>query len=223
MRVALTTAWNELYQDIADLTTPVMHFYAQKHGYTFLPFKGRFHLDKERDPSLLTYGDRAKIQIYEDNYAMFDLIAWIDVDTLITNPEKRLEDIIGDRPFLWTYGPSGPLSGFTIARTVRETHCFLHMVKHRAAEDAGPAAPGGRSDQDTMRFLGQFPPYRAVAENIVSCKQAGHCMPVEPYGWEMYRWLVEWEPGDFLYTVPSIPISERLVMLAQKRQLVYGE
>ena len=210
---------------IAMVTTPVMHLYCVRNGYTFLPFKGKFHLDKERDPSLLSYGDRIKIQIYKDLYLTneYDAIAWLDVDCLITNMEKRLEDILGDRPFLWTYGPIGPLSGFTIARCIAKTHLFLHCVQHRAAEDASPLAPGGRSDQDTMRYFMTMPPYREVAENLVSCKEAGHCFIPEMYGWEQYAWLCGWEQGDFVLTFPSIPIDDRLELLKHYRQLTYGE
>jgi len=224
MRAALVTAWDELYDPIADVTTPIMHRYCLQHDYVFLPSRGKFHLDPERDPSFLTYGDRAKLTIYESLYELdYDLVVWMDVDTLITNPKILLEDIIGTRPFLWTYGPSGPLSGFTMARTLPEVHCFLHHVKHLAADMRSEHDPTGWSDQNTMRHLMNLPPYDAVAQNIVSCKEAGHCMPVEPYGWEKYRRMVEWEHGDFLYTVPSIPLDERLDMLGIKRQLIYGE
>jgi hypothetical protein len=199
-----------------------MHAYCQSRGYHLKLYRGRFHLDLDRDPSLLTYGDRLKITLYEELYDDYDLVVWMDVDVLITNPDVTFESIIGERPFLWTYGPNGPLSGFTMARTIPEVHCFLHMVKHRAAEDYGMFGGGGRSDQDTMRYLGQWPPFKAVAENLVSCKEAGHCMPVEPFGWERYRYLVEWEPGDFMFTVPSLPLGERLEMLKAKMQAVYA-
>ena len=225
MRIALTTAWNEAYEDIAQVTTPVMHYYALKHGYDFLPLRGKFHLDMERDKSLLSYGDRCKIQIFKDYYNDYDAIAWIDVDTLVTNLGRRLEDILEDRTFLWTYGPSGPLSGFTIARCIPEVHLALHQVLHRAAEDAGPTAPGGRSDQDTMRYFMTMPPFDKVfgGRNLVSCKEAGHCFPFSLYGWGDYAWLGNWEEGDFLWTAPAIPIDKRLEYLSGMRKRVYGD
>lgn len=221
MRIALVTAWDELYADIAGLTAPIMHLYCLRHGYDFLPFKNRFHLSIERDPSLLTYGDRAKIQIYKDYYSQYDAIAWLDIDTVITNLEVKLEDLLGGRPFLWTYGPSGPLSGFTIARTTPRVHLALHAVQHWAAEQKGPDAPGGRSDQDGMRHFLKVPPFDEVFENIVSCKDAGHCMPFSVYGWNEYAWLGDWERGDFLFTVPSLPVPARLKMLTECKEAVY--
>jgi hypothetical protein len=223
LKLALITSWDDAYDTIAQVTTPVMHLYCLKHGYEFRPYKGKFHLDKERDPSLLTYGDRIKIQIYKDLYKEFDAIAWLDVDCLITNMEVRLDVLLGERPFLWTYGPSGPLSGFTIARCIPLTHLFLHSVQHRAAEDASPQAPGGRSDQDTMRFFMTMPPYDEIARNLVSCKEAGHCFIPERYGWQDYAWLCGWEPTDFVLTFPSIPIMERLELLKHYRKGIYGE
>ena len=225
MRIALATSWDAKYNELAALTTPIMHAYCLKNGYEFVPLKGQFHLDMARDPSLLTYGDRIKIQIYKDIYKHFDIIAWLDVDALITNMDKKLEDILGDRNFLWTYGPSGPLSGFTIARTRPDVLLALHSVQHRAAEDASPQAPGGRSDQDTMRFFMTMPPYDAVfgRHNLVSCKEAGHCFPFALYGWMQWADLGNWEPGDFVVTVPSLPIAERLELLSKYKAQVYDD
>lgn len=224
MRIALVTSWDAAYNDLALLTTPLMHLYCLKNGYDFKPFYGKFHLDKERDPSLLTYGDRIKIQIYKDLYTQYDVVAWMDVDVVITNLDKKLEDILGERKFLWTYGPSGPLSGFTIARTIPDVLMALHMTQHRAAEDASPQAPGGRSDQDTMRYFMTMKPYSDIfgGHNLVSCKEAGHCFPFELYGWMAWAELGNWEPGDFVVTVPSLPIAERLELLTIYRDKVYG-
>lgn len=223
MKIAVITAWNDAYSEVAGITVPIMHLYCLRHGYEFLPYRGGFHLDLDRDKSLLSYGDRAKIRIYKDLYAHYDLIVWLDVDTVITNMDVQLEDILGERNFLWTYGPSGPLSGFTMARTTPEVLCALHAVYHRAAEDASPSAPGGRSDQDTMRFFMGMPPYDKVfgGDNCVSCKQAGHCFPFKLYGWEAFAYLGDWEPGDFLCTFPSLPLPQRIKMLEECRQAVY--
>lgn len=224
-RIILTTAWNLLYEPIAAVTTPVMHAYCLAHGYDFRPFRGKFHLDMALDPSLLSYGDRCKIQLYKDMYDEADLIVWLDVDTMITNMAVRLEDIIEDRCFLWTYGPTGPLSGFTMARTTPQVHNALHQVQHRAAEDASPAAPGGRSDQDTMRFFAPHPPFTEVfgGRNLVSCKEAGHCFPAHIYGWERYAYLCDWTEGDFLWTLPAKPVEERVERLLEVRKATYGE
>lgn len=225
MRVALITAWDDAYEEIALLATPVMHLYCLKHGYTFLPFRGKFHLDPDRDPSLLSYGDRCKIQLYKDLYPDYDLIVWMDVDTIVTNMEVRLEDVLGDRPFLWTYGPSGPLSGFTLARCIPKVHLALHSVLHWCAEQKSAEAPFGRADQDGMRALSALPPYAEVfgGTNLVSCKEAGHCMPFDLYGWGHYAWLGNWDPGDFLVTIPSLPVAERIELLRSYRLRVHGE
>ena len=131
MRIAITSAWNRAYQPIADITVPVMVEYAKKHGYSFRGWPDRYHTDEARDPSFLTFGDRAKLQIYKDLYNDFDVIVWLDVDTLVTNPEKRIEDILGARPFVWSVDHHGPLSGFTIARCIPPVHLALNTVLHR--------------------------------------------------------------------------------------------
>lgn len=207
---------------MAAFTTPVMHLYCEQRGYQFLPFKNRFHLDAVPN-KFLNYGDRMKIQLYKDLYDDFDCIVWLDVDVLITNMEIKIEDLMGDRPFLWTYCPSGPLSGFTLARTIPSTLLWLHSVQHFAAEKVSTLDPTGWSDQNAMRHLMHLPPYAEVASNIVSCKEAGHCFPADQYGWEQWAAMCDWEPGDFLFTVPSLPLDWRLGLMGIKRQMLYGE
>lgn len=229
----VTTAWNDAYQGIANITSPVMASYCHGHGYTYLAYPGRYHTDEARDPSFLTYGDRCKLQIYKELYADFDVIVWLDVDTMITNPAIRIEDVLGERPFLWSYDHHGPLSGFTIARCIPEVHMALNTVQRRAAEDAWslgtsgkPLAPGGRSDQDTMRFFMPMAPFDAIfgRPNLVSCKEAGHCMPLDLMGVEsIYAYIAQWEPGDFLATLPGAPVAERIEYLRAKRTEIYGE
>jgi hypothetical protein len=207
--------------------------YAKKHGYSFCGWPDRYHTDEQRDPSFLTYGDRAKLQIYKDLYADFDVIVWLDVDTLITNQDKRIEDILGDRPFLWTVDWHGPLSGFTIARCIPSVHLALNTVLHRAAEDAWslgttgkPLAHGGRSDQDTMRFFAPWRPFNEIfgPQNQVTCKEAGHCMPMAYMKADpLYFYIANWEPGDFLWTLPGAPVAERVALLFEKAVEVYGD
>ena len=207
--------------------------YAKKHGYSFRGWPDRYHTDEQRDPSFLTYGDRAKLQIYKDLYNDFDVIVWLDVDTLVTNPEKCIEDILGARPFVWSVDHHGPLSGFTIARCIPPVHLALNTVLHRAAEDAWslgttgkPLAHGGRSDQDTMRFFAPWRPFNEIfgTQNQLTCKEMGHCFPCERMGIEpLYWYLMNWEPGDFLATWPGAPVQDRIAYLSEMREMIYTD
>lgn len=232
MRVAIITAFDAKYAPIADVTLQPMRDYAARHGYGLM--LGRYH----EDPTdLRTYGDRGKIDLYQIHYDAHDVLMWLDVDVLVTNPEIRIEDVLGDRPFLWTYDGNGPCSGFWIARCNEPVGLTFQKVQNEAALGRSVIAreawdphrmtlqfePSGSSDQMVMRSLMGIPPYAEVLKHCVSGKEAGHCYDNRILDWpKHYDYLSHWEPGDWLYTLPSVPLERRRILLERKRNALYG-
>ncbi len=103
MKIGILTAFNERYAPIADITLPLMKRYADKHGYALEV--GKYHEDATR---LETYGDRMKIELYKAHYDEHDILMWLDIDVLVMNSEIRIEERLGQLPFLWTYDINGP-------------------------------------------------------------------------------------------------------------------
>lgn len=245
-RVAIITCYDEGYAPIADVTLPIMQRYATKHGYGL--HIGKYHTDPR---NLFTYGDRLKISLFNEHYDAHDIICFLDIDVLVMNSEIKIEEVLMGhsltelskmgrgllaeaarekmRPFLWTYDPNGPCSGFWIARCIPDVHLVLNAVKNRCPEygkvsvkeSLGPPhsvtlqmEPHGSSDQMMMRDLMNIPPFSSVLKHCVSGKEAGHCFSFEELGWPpAWNHLGNYEPGDFLLTFPSSPMERRLELL----------
>lgn len=230
-RVSIITVCNEAYADLGDIALPIMQKYCARHGYGL-------HLGKyETNPlSLPNYGDRGKIDLYNQQYDSHDIVCFLDIDVVIMNHDITIESVLGDRPFIWTYDHNGPCSGFWIARCTPEVQITLDAVKNRAplmgnvrtVYVPGPPAktvlemePTGQSDQETMRAIMHMPPYSRVLQNCVSGKEAGHCYDYRALKLpERYDYLGNYEPGDWLITFPSMPIPQRIEKMKAAARMV---
>lgn len=223
LKVALITCLNDRYAAIADVSLPLFQAYAQKHGYAMRV--GLYHTDPGK---IETYGDRGKIATFNELYPDHDIVCFMDVDVLVMDSERRIEDALGERPFLWTYDVNGPCSGFWIAQCIPQVKLVLDAVQTRAQlsggliarEDAGPPhtvtlqmEPHGTSDQTTMRSLMHLPPFSGILQHCVSGREAGHTYLYDELGWHHYHYLGNYEPGSWLLTFPSTPLERRLELM----------
>lgn len=233
MKTAIVTAFNEAYAPIADVTLPLMKLYADRHGYGL--HLGRYH---ENPAQLKTYGDRGKIDLYLKQYDTHDTLMWLDIDVLILNHDLKIEDVIEDRPFVWSYDCNGPCSGFWIAKCVPEVAMMFNKVAEEAMLGRSVIArelsaphrvsvqfePHGTSDQMMMRELMNLPPYREVLQHCLSSKQVGHCYDYRILKWpEAYDYMGNYEDGDWLYTLPSVELQRRKILLARKAKEWYEQ
>lgn len=228
MRTLLITVIDAAYKDIGDITLPNMQRYCEKHGYGLEVGAYR------TDPSdLLRFGDRGKYSMFEKFYNDYSTIMFLDLDALIMNSDIKIEDVIGDRPFIWTHHVDGPCSGFWIAHTEPIVHLTLGAIANKAPlvgnvrtrEELGPPhkivlemEPRGQSDQSVMTSLMNTPPYSTVLgpNNCVTGKEAGHCLDYRAIGWpKHFDYLGNWEPGDWIYTAPAQPLNKRIELLRQ--------
>lgn len=227
-KIAVITSWDAKYQPIADVTLPILRAYCERHAYTL--HTGTYHTDPSR---IDTYGDRGKIDLFNQVYDSHDLVMWLDVDAIVMNHDKVVEDCISpSTPFVWTFDMNGPCSGFWIARCVDLVHHALNVVKNRCleggrvfvVEDQGPPhsvrlqlEPRGASDQKMMESLMGVPPFNRVfgAHNCLPGKEAGHCYHDAQYhgGKGAAKLTSQYEPGDWIVTAPSYPFEERLAIL----------
>lgn len=227
-RVLLITVVSKEYADIGDITLPNMQAYCEKHGYSMNV--GLYHTDPAR---LDDYGDRGKIALFSSHINDYDMTMFLDVDALIMNSDIKIEDVLGNRLFLWTYGPDGPCSGFWIARSTPAVHSALVAVQSKAPlvgnvrtrEEMGPPhkivlemEPRGQSDQEVMRSLMNIPPFSEVfgPKNCVSLKEAGHCFDFREIRWpDNWDHMGHYAPGDWLLTFPGCPLERRVELLRE--------
>lgn len=199
-RVCIFTSFNENYAPIVRLVRRNWKAYCELHGYALRFYPDMYHEDPSRPE---TYGDKGKFELYYDVRGHCDFAMWLDIDSIFTNINTPIQ--IAN--FLWTYDDNGPLSGLWIAGTDSTTEKHLRYAYARAATQNnirhGRIEPNGISDQDSMRDLMNIPPFKETFGNCVPAKQFGHCYPEN------------WEPGDWIFTVPGRPVEEKVSILKE--------
>jgi len=228
-RVAFLTYFNDTYKPLAEIALPNFYRYCKRHGYQLV--QGPY----QTDPSdLKTYGDRGKIDLFNQIYRDYDIVMFLDIDALVMNQSVRIEDMLGNLPFLWTYDCNGPCSGFWIARCIADVFLMLNTVRNRAPEGGGLIAresagpphsvtlsmePYGTSDQTMMRRLMNVPPYAEVLQHCYTGGSCGHTYPRDVMKWpEQYPNINDYEPGAWLVTFPAVPLDQRVKLMREYAQ-----
>lgn len=207
-RVGLISGWNQLYLPLATIAAPIMQQYCERHGYTFLG-SDCYHDRAETQEDRMTRGDLFKAGQFRRYYSQFDILMVLDIDSVIMNHAIRIEDVLGDRDWLWTYNGDSPLSGFWIAR------CTPLMLRWVERFSFACAYEYGGGDQYAMREIMHWPPWnKVIVENCISAKSAGHCFPTELVPHDLPE-FGRYEEGDFIITFPSLDLARRIDLMAQ--------
>lgn len=86
MRIALLTLYTPEIEPVGRLSIPNKEAYCKRHGYDLIVRTSS--LDKSRHPSW------SKILLLLDSIERFDVLFWTDADSLIMNPDLRVEHLI---------------------------------------------------------------------------------------------------------------------------------
>lgn len=204
-----------------------MQQYCDRHGYAFL--RGQYHDRAETQYDRTTRGDLCKAGMFLQHQHEFDILAWLDIDSIIMNHEVELEGmmqftvgrhdmatnrhVLEDRQWLWTHNTDGPLSGFWIARTTPLIRKWVERFSFACAYEYG----GG--DQYAMEIISQRQPYRFIGDSThcVPAKTAGHCFEGVPDDLAIYG---QYQPGDFIITFPAMDIATRLEKMLRYAAMV---
>ena len=194
VRVCVFGIYNEKYDRLAELAEPNWDAYCRLHGYAFRLYPGGYHEDPAKPE---TFGDKSKFNYFYDMWALFDIIAFVDIDSVFVGMEPQIEYILGRSQFLWTYGEGGPMSGLMIARTntIVEKH-LRHAYEYAAVNNNvrhGKIEPNGISDQDAMKALMHVPPFSQTLGNCVEAESIGFCFPDTK---NPRPWIVSAKGGD---------------------------
>lgn len=199
-KVAVFCVANRKYAEISKLTLPNFQAYCKSHGYFLRFYADGFHEDPARPE---TYGDKCKHEFYFDLRGHFDLVMYLDIDSLffyegITIESRMLWQFEPyTKHFLWTYGDGGPQSGLWIAGTDETTERHLRFAYEYAASENnvrhGKIEPNGISDQDAMTQLMNVPPFSSTFDNCVEMESIGLCYPDTT---EKHPWIVTCRGGS---------------------------
>jgi len=212
-KVCLYGYYNRKYDSIAEIAEANWQAYCERHKYALRMFPGAYE-DSGTD---IVDGDREKFKLYYDIRGLFDVVMYLDVDSIIMNTDVRIESVLSNKEspyvgdlssFLWTYDENGPNSSLLIARTDDTTERHLRFAYERAKTENnvrhGKIELGGISDQDSMRDLMGIPPFSATFGNCFEAESVGIC-----YKWQDYK------PSDWIVTFPGMSFEEKLAKMRE--------
>jgi len=109
------------YSVVANTTIPSKERYAKKHGYDFLSIR---YFGTDHGNKLPIDGPVSFIRAYRAFRMLdeYDIVVWLDADSLITNPEIKIEDLAADNysfyaSWAWSGGNLFSTGNFILKRT----------------------------------------------------------------------------------------------------------
>jgi hypothetical protein len=212
VKVALYGYYDRKYDQIAEVAEANWAAYCRRHGYALRTYPGAYRNSREG----IVDGDREKFALYYDIRGLFDVVCYLDIDSLFINMGLTIERCVDPvywpdvlekigplKPFAWTYDDNGPNSSLLIARTDDRTEQHLRFAYERAKVENnvrhGRIEPGGISDQDSMRDLMNVPPFRDTF---------GHCYAASEIGIAFKE--ADVTPQAWIVTMAGLPFEEKL-------------
>ena len=175
VRVCVYGYWNARYDPIAEIAEPNWLAYCQRHNYALRLYPGAFTDTEDDDRMHDPVRGEARFPLYHDSRGLFDIVMYLDIDSLFVDMGKSVKDALYNRrqvlyngqemmeqsrpaaSFLWTYDENGPNSSLLIARTDDKTEQHLRYAYEYAKNNNNVRHDrierGGISDQDAMTAL----------------------------------------------------------------------
>jgi hypothetical protein len=204
MRICVLVLYTEGWSDIARVVIPNLSEYCLRHGYVLedVSFRGEYPLD-------FGYNKLVWIKkMFEANE--YDIIWSLDLDTLITNHNNKVEDFIeGDKDFYITKDVNGINGGSFIIKNSKWSLFFLELLIGLKGQK------GMHCEQDAIRTY-----YESHANEKI--KILPH-PSINSYDYSQYPEFPEvrerkqghWHKGDFVLHLPGMALSKRLQILKQ--------
>jgi len=197
-------------EEVFDLTLPSKQRYAKKHGYDLLAIRD-FGVDTRYGFKPTEIGFLRAVRAFE-LLSSYDIVMWIDADSLITNENMGIRDFGLDPNFTFyaSYGWFGKTSfsaGNFIIQNTNSTRDFLNtfysIAKHFPEEQA---------TLNAMYFNTSFKSVMKILEH----RYLGAAPSVEMYAeqWVGRRPIIApWTEDAFLVHITGIPNYARLNIL----------
>jgi hypothetical protein len=119
MKIAIISAYNESMRELNDLTQLSRTAYCKKQGYD--------HHTLISPKKEIIVPQWLKVKALEQHLFNYDWCFWMDTDSIITNPEIKIEDIIGDTEadLIFTNGWHTPNFGMFFLRNSAWSNLLL--------------------------------------------------------------------------------------------------
>lgn len=208
-QVAVVTAHDAPYRELASVTYPVLEAYCKRHDYNLWYQDDIPAIEKDLCKSRI-FGEIFR----EERFAPDDLFLWIDSDAAPLNHAIKVEDVWDahadeNTHFLWSYNFDGPNSGIFMARFSEQADNFIRAYAYEQAAM-------GWGDNNAMNLKMMLPPFRDWVKCIPGIYM--NSGPYEEYGLsrrprEWKRSVNGYEPGDWILHAAGIEEPRRTEVL----------
>lgn len=207
-----STETDNTMEEVFDLTLPSKQRYAKKHGYDLLAIRD-FGVDTRYGFKPSDIGFLRALRTFQ-MLISYDIIMWIDADSLITNPDMKITDFETnpDITFYASYdwhGRNSFSAGNFIVQNTKYSNEFLDAFFKIAKY-----FPEEQMTLNAMYANDAFKPTMKILEH----KYLGAAPSVEMYAeqWVGRRPIVApWSDGAFLVHITGIPNYARINILKQ--------
>lgn len=206
MRICVLVLYSDGWSEIAKVVIPNLSEYCKRHGY---------HLDaiiyRQEDFTLdFGYNKIREIKNYFEK-DLFDVIWSLDLDTLITNHNIKLENFLDkDFDFFITKDVNGINGGSFIARKSKWLMFFLELVLGLKGMQ------GMYCEQDAIRTYYEY----HANEKIKILPHPS----INSYKYELYPEFDiteeekgQWHEGNFVLHLPALSIEKRIEILRETK------
>ncbi len=210
MKIGVFSYYDESYKCVADVTTPVLEKYCERHGY------GLHVSDGKNERSLFW-------RLVPDLLGGFDRYDWcvhLNTDTLITNHAVKIESLLDrhmviamclNSAYEWTLN-----DGFLAAKNSLEGEWLLNQVWQRFGS---PNSLAGNKDGTVtcpLNAIEALHRTHQIAADMIHVVPQNRC---NSFHWPEYGLSKEtpgqWQQGDFLLHLPGMKNARRVEVFTE--------
>jgi hypothetical protein len=200
MRICILILYTEGWSEIAKIVLPNVKEYCDKHGYSL---DAILYRDSEYK-SDFGYKKLTEIKRLLKN---FDIVWSLDMDTLITNHNYKVEDFLGEHDFYITKDVNGINGGSFIVKNSAWSIAFLDICGLQKGLE------GMHCEQDAINYY--YPNFKDYIKILPHPS-------INSYKYELYPEFKlpqegQWEEGDFVLHLPGLSIERRIKELKKTK------
>ena len=227
MNIAMITCHDENYSNLADLTVPNRREYCQRWGYEFVCKTEGFAYPNtytgNREDLLIGF---EKIHMFLENFERrtdLDWIFWTGADVIMTNFNFRIENIIDDSyHMIVCFDGNGMNTDSMLVKNSRVGRGLMRWVLDNVEDYR-------KADWYEQRALIDFYFRHPIGKDVIKALPQ---RVMNSYDYNLYpEWRNrphidhtghdgDWQPGDFVFQVPGLPVDQRIRVIEHYLQRV---
>jgi|GEM_PF-1628168 hypothetical protein len=210
MRTLLFTGYNQAYAPLAELTTPLMQAYANKHGFEFMWYPDSF---LKIPNSIYWVGVAGALHGLKE----CDRVIYLDVDQMITNPEFEVglpgfgfhvsQDWGADAVEPWHFSMCGFVAHRDCVPLFEECLAMEPEWRDKPFAEQGPMRDVIRRKTEGLKLVDRKPGEPDGAFINIHPRRKFNAVPDEVCPGQVPE---PWAAGDFACHLTMLPIEKRI-------------